>query len=293
MVLEGFGERIGAAFASFLLKLNRSLERQVLGSGIARSIGEYSLKGLIVVVATVASSSLPLAYILYLKGFSLVKAAVAAVLAGVMAFSVSLAAVIALPSILYKSRASKLEPRFPLIASALATRLMAGMNLSSALLDLKERDLEMLREFKVELEYLSSAIKSGVEASKALDFAASITPSRSLRNLFSSLSMAARTGTGVSEVIDTLLREYLFSVETEIDKVTSSLGALIELFVSVSVMLPIAIGVVGLLLLFKPAGAGMLLDFRTILFVSTFMLVPAVAVGVVVVADSMISRIRI
>jgi len=278
-------------FEALLSSLNPSLGDQVLGSGLSPSPSRYAAAGLAVLVASV--SLVAAAWLLAASRLLRLPAGVAAAGAILASVSVSmfvLAVLTALPRIAYGSRGSRLEPRFPLLASSLATRLLAGSTLSGALLELAEREIADLEEFRVELEFVASSVRLGAPLDAVLEAAARITPSTSLKSLFSALAAAARTGAGVEDIIDTVLREYLFNVEMEIDRVTAGLGAYMEIFVAASVMLPIAIGVVGLLLVFNPIPG---LDFNTLLFATTFILTPMTAAGIIVLADSLVSRIRL
>lgn len=283
--------RLTEWFMRVLVSLNQDIERQVLGSGVSRSLYRYASRSLLALTLTAGLvgtlASLFAALVLHMPWAA---AVVAGVLASVSASAAVLAALITLPRLAYSSRGARLEPLFPLIASALVTRLLAGINLSNAVLEVAEEEAGELREFRVELEYLSSLLRAGVAPERAFEEAARITPSTSLRSLFSALATAAKTGAGIEEIVDTVLREYLFNVETEIDRVSSSLGAYMELFVAASVMLPIAVGVVGLLLVFSPIPG---LSFNTLLFVTTFILVPMTAAGIMVLSDMTVSRIRL
>ena len=278
-------------FTRVLAAFNPLLGDQVLGSGLSSSPRRYAATGLALMVlvdAVVAVGGFLL--LTHVLGLSVAAALAAVGLSLVSATSLVMTVLVSLPRIAYASRGSRLEPRFPLLASSLATRLLAGSTLHGAVLELAERELEELREFRVELEYLRGAVRLGAPLDRAFEAAARITPSTSLKSLFSALAAAARTGAGIEDIIDTILREYLFNVEMEIDRVTAGLGAYMEIFVAASVMLPIAIGVVGLLLVFNPIPG---LDFNTLLFTTTFILTPMTAAGIIVLADNLVSRIRL
>jgi flagellar protein FlaJ len=285
-------ESIIEKFAGLLMRLNPLIEYQVLGSGLSKSIYKYaSTTLLLLVIATLSTSSL---IAIFFKEYGAYVSTIAGLLAGITTFTSGLALVIAVPGTFYKNRGSTLEPRFPLFASALLSRLLSGSTLAYAILDMAERDLRDLPWFKIEMEYLSSMTKAGIDVHEALERAAHITPSPSLKRLFSSLAVASRTGSGVTEIVDTLLRDFLFAVETEIDRVTSSLAALLEFYVSLSVMLPVVVGVVGLLLLF-PLGRPLpsWLNFNSMLFLATFILTPIVSALVIILSDSIISKVRV
>ncbi|OWJ55546.1 type II secretion system F family protein [Pyrodictium delaneyi] len=277
-------ERLGERF-------NPDLRYHVLGSGLSSSLERYTLAYLVVMVIVVSSVAMIVWIALYLRlGVQPVIASIAALGAAFASFVLMLALYIAIPVVAYKNRGGRLEPRFLLFAEALATKLLAGAGLAESFMRLYEKELKELREFRIELEYIASGIKAGMPVETVLEEAARITPVYSLRRLLAGLSAAARTGTGVNEIVLSSITEYLYGLEVEIEKLSSSLGAILEVFVAVSVMLPVAIGVVGLLLVFQPIPG---LSFDSLLFLSTFILVPMMSAAVIVIVDSMVSRIRV
>ena len=280
---RGLAERL-------LLTLNPELERHVLGSGLSDSLRRYSLLAL--AAAAAASAATGLLGLLYAtrSGVGMPWALLGLLLGWAAGFSLSLAVAIQLPRMLYNSRGSMLEPRFPLFAAGLASRLAAGSTLSAAFMDMYERELRDLPEFRIELEYIVSGLRAGLEPSLVLERAAWLTPSTSLRSLLAALAVSAKSGSGLSEVVDALVREYLFNVEGQVDRVVSGLGALLEMFVAASVMLPVALGVVGLLLAFQPLPG---LSFNSLAFLVTFIVTPIVAAATIVLADSIVSKVRL
>ncbi len=292
MGLRSSIESIVEKFVNLLTRLNPLIEYQVLGSGLSKSIYRYAstVLALLIIITALASSLIAL----FFREYGIHISVVSSILAGISMFTFGLALAISLPGTFYKNRGSTLEPRFPLFASALLSRLLSGATLAYAILDMAERDAHDLPWFKIEIEYLSSMVKSGVDVHEALERVAYITPSPTLRRLFSSLAVASRAGSGMTEIVETLLRDFLFAVETEIDRVTSSLAALLEFYVSLSVMLPVVVGVVGLLLLF-PLGRPLpsWLNFNSILFLATFILTPIVSALVIILSDSIISKVRV
>ncbi len=280
----------GSRLARLLLALNPGLAREVMGSGLAGSLEGYASTVGLLLAAAAAAAGLGVGVYAYASGASPAEALVASALAVVAAASLVLAVAIELPRVAYRNRGAVLEPRFPLFAAGLAARLAAGSTLSGALLDMYERELGDLPEFRVELEYIASGLRAGFEPSAVLEGAAWLTPSPSLRGLFASLASASRAGTGLADVVDSLVREYLFNVEGQVDRVVNSLGALLELFVAASVMVPVALGVLGLLLMFQPLP---MLSFRAVAFLVTFILTPMVAAATIVIADSIVSKVRL
>jgi len=275
------------------LCLDPDLEYHVLGSGIARSLDSYTagFSAALVLLVTLVPA-LVAGYLYAVRHSSLM----ASILVGAgLVFSlglVGLALYVMLPIMAYKGRASRLEPRFLSFASALATRVLAGSGIASAFIELWEREREELREFSTELEYIVSAIRIGAPLDEVLSEAARITPSPSLKSLLGGLSAAARTGSSIEEVIDTAISEYLYASESYVENLSSSLGALLEVFVAIGAMLPVALGVVALLFAVQPPKTP-LLSFDNILFISTFILIPATSAAIAVIADSMASRVRV
>jgi len=287
---------IVAALARLGEKLNPDLRYHVLGSGLSSSLERYTLAYLIVMLVAVSAAAVSILVVAYIGlGLPILLTVIVALGAAFTVFILMLALYISIPVLAYKNRGSRLEPRFLLFAEALATKLLAGAGLSEAFIMLYEKEAKELKEFLLEMEYIVSGIKSGIPVETVLEEAARITPAPSLRSLFTGLAAAARTGTGVREIITASVTEYLYSLEIEIEKLSNSLGAILEVFVASCVMLPVAIGVVGLLLAISFQGALVIpgLSIDMLLFLSTFIIIPMLSAAVIVIVDSMVSRVRI
>ncbi|WP_228546771.1 type II secretion system F family protein [Hyperthermus butylicus] len=278
------------AFAALGEKLDPLLRYHVVGSGIASSFERYVVLFLAATVAVVFLAGILPAVMLYIQGFPAIIAAVFGAGGALIAFIVMLAIYIALPMLAARNRGQKLEARFLLFAQALATRLLAGAGLIETFERMYREDLRELKEFSIELEYIVSGIRAGIPVDRVLEEASKLTPSPSLHSLLAGLSAAARTGSGLREVVDAAISEYLSTQETEIDRLTNSLGALLEFYMAAAVMLPVSIGVVGLLLVFQQVAG---LSFDAILFLTTFIGIPVTVAVVVIMADMIVSRLRI
>lgn len=276
-------------------KLDPDLRYHVLGSGLSTSLERYTLAYLIVMAIAVPSVAAAVFTLLEYRGLPATVAAAAAAGSGLATFTIMLASYISLPMLAYANRGSKLEPRFLLFAESLSTKLLAGADLATAFIMTYEKEAEELRDFLLEVEYIASGLRAGMPPEGVLEEAARLTPSPSLKRLFTSLAAAARTGTGVREIVLAAIREHLYSLETEIERLSRSLGAILEVYVAASAMLPVAVGVVGLLLAIGFQGAAAIpgLNINSILFLLTFVAVPVVSATVVVLVDSMLSRVRI
>ncbi len=274
---------------SIAKKIDSDFDYHVLGSGISKSVESYNgVMSFITIVLVLLAGFLPwgLFYgdipIPHLIVFS-IGVSFSTVLLGIGLY-------ISLPLVLFRNRGARLRPFFLLFTSSLATRLIAGSGLAEALLRMYEEELEDLKEYEIELRYIASMLRSGKSLEEVLSDAAKLTPSIDLRTLFVGLSSAAYTGTGVLEVLSTTLTNFIHETEARIEHVTRSLGALLEVFVATSVMVPVAIGVVGLLLVFQPIPG---LSFDTLLFIATFLVVPAISITTIIIADTIISRVKI
>ncbi|BEP17877.1 hypothetical protein PYJP_12290 [Pyrofollis japonicus] len=272
--------------------INPDLEYHVLGSGISSSLDKYTAWYLLVFLLLVLLVPSMVAALLYARGFPLLVSIVVGIGLAVSTALIGIALYVMIPALIYQSRGSKLEPRFLSLASALSTRILAGSGIAEAFIQVWREEREELKEFSIELEYISSMIKAGVPVDEALSRAAKVSPSPSVKSLLGSLAAAARTGSNVEEIINTIVSEYIHTTESYVENLSSSLGALLEIFVAFGAMLPVAIGVVALLFAIQPPRTP-LLSFDNILFISTFIVVPATSAAIAVLADSMVTRIRV
>jgi flagellar protein FlaJ len=272
-------------------RIDPELRYKVIGSGIARSLDRYARRySMVALPLVVVIPVLAFLHARFVLGASLpVCAAFAAGVAG-SALTIAVAAFVGVPLAAYNMRASKLDPRFLLFATALALRLYSGLGIGESFVRMYEEDREELPEFRVELEYIASRIRAGESPERVLADAAKVTPSRYLKGLFSSLSGAFRTGVGLRESLEAYVNEFLMTVEVAADEVSQLLGGLLEVFIAFSIMMPVVMGVAALLLAVYPV-AGLSAD--TILFVTTFVAVPAVSASVAVLSDMIVSRVRI
>jgi len=279
-------------FVDYVMKigasLNPQLEAQVIGSGIASSFRRYATIISIILVAIPLALSLLIA-VMMLPKYPLYVAVTSAAGSALIAVLLILALYISIPSLAAKNREDLLERRFLLLATMLASMIFSGVGIGEAFLKLGRNVPPELEPFRLELEYIASLLSTGRPVHEALESAARITPSQTLRSLFMGLAAAARTGTGVVEALDATVSEYLSVRETEVDRITNSLGALLEFYMTIAVMLPIGIGVVGLLLAIQPIKG---LSFNLLLALTSFLLVPTAVVTVVILAESIASRIK-
>ncbi|NOZ88417.1 MAG: type II secretion system F family protein [Crenarchaeota archaeon] len=270
--------------------MNPGLARETVGSGLAGSLEGYAAMVKLLLLAAAGVAAPVVGVYVYASGATVIEALAASLLAAAAAAMLVIVAATQLPRVVYRNRGALLEPRFPLFAAGLAARLAAGSTLSGALLDMYDKELPDLPEFRVELEYIASGLRAGFEPAVVLEGAAWLTPSQSLRSLFASLAEASRTGTGLVDVVDNLVKEYLLNVESQVDRVVNGLGTLMEFFIALSVMVPVVLVVLGILLAAQPLPA---LSFKTAAFLAVFVATPVTAAVTIIVADMIVSKVRV
>ncbi len=265
----------------------------VLGGGVASSVAGFCRAAGIGLAATLAGgyAAALAAFTLLTPWLGLPTAAwlAAAAVAGVM-LPLYLALAAGVPMAVYRSRGSTLEARFLPFAMSLALLLTGGLKVSDALRYMRERLLRDLPEFRIELEYIASNLEMGRPVDAVLIEAARLTPSPSLRALLLSLARAARMGLHAATVVEHSIRTYLSTYAILVEKASTSLGFLFEVYVVLGLVVPIIVGIVALLMAVYPVLG---LSVEAVIVASMFALIPLVSVAVLVAADAVMSRLRI
>lgn len=264
----------------------------IIGSGIARSLEEYCTGSSLLLLGLAGFIGLIVFYFSWTRlGLALAYSAIAASIAGLaIGLPLGLALTIALPTASYNNRRSKLEARF-IVYSMILSMLLAGQAKLSEAFQVLARDYrDDLKDFSIENDYISSSLRLGRGLEETLEDAALITPSPTLKTLYTSLARASRVGIPPLEVVREVTEMYLNNYNMMVEKTLTSLGGIFEMFVSTAILLPVIVGVMGLLYAFMPVGG---ISFEQLLFLTIFVLVPIVSVVVVIISDSLISRLRV
>ncbi|MEB2836212.1 MAG: hypothetical protein GSR80_000234 [Desulfurococcales archaeon] len=279
--LYRIAERLGLAGPAD--KLASKLDVYIRGSGL-----RVSPRGYAALVFLSSISSLALAPILLVLtrnpllslGASLVISAVAYVLG------------YSYPMVRYRNRGEMLEIKVIKLEMYMLSAFLSTPSYRDALYKLYER--RDLVGFEVELEEAARymALQRG-DAAEALARAASITPSRTTRALLESLRGLLQAGFGLVEYLRWALASHYSQVEARYRAALDSLSMLMEIYMALAVLAPV-LTIIGIIALYgigtsivKPT-----INPQLIIGAVAFVVSPAVALWVLITADSIISRLR-
>ncbi len=273
-----------------LLSSYTKLEPIVIGSGIATSFEKYARVSSIAILIALVTTSMVMGYI----GFTATKNIIVAVLAGTLiplalVLPLSIALYLSLPSIVYSHRRDILESKFPIFAMNLSLLLVGGMSLIKAFEQLIERKSRDLSRYRIELDMIISLVRLGVPIDEALRRAANITPSPSMRDLLMSLASAAKVGSSLVDVVKMNIQSYNDRYALRVEKTVNSIGALMETYLALALMVPMLVAVAAVLFLL----VGGEFQFISMMSLTTFFLVPFISIVMMILVDSMISKLRV
>jgi len=261
-------------------------EAYVVGGGIANSLEEYASRAsrmAILATASIFAALIPL----FAEFFGSLRAsALSALVALGAVLPASIAFSAAAPRIAYSNRGTVLEARFPLLLAYISTLAASGLGVAKIFEELEKR-IEEVREFRVEVELANSYIRVGVPVQEALTRVAAVTPSRSLRRLLNSFAGASTAGGDLLQIASAAFDEYTALFSHRVEGYISSVGALMEVFIAVALILPLlAATMVGLL---SVAPAGLLTP--ELVLILTLVVTPTTSAAVLVLADMLTSRV--
>jgi len=210
----------------------------------------------------------------------------------IIAYLLALTILILIPVMKFRSRGELIDIKIPILQSYLATLALSGMSSERILLRLYE--LRKLIGIDIEFEEIAkSLLLRGEDVTKALDRAIEITPSSRLATILAALKGLATTGTGLVDYVRMSFTESLSVLETKARMAYSSLSILIEVFISLTVLLPVVVLLVVIALfsfggaLYRPP-----IHPKIIVGLVSFIVVPFVSLGLLVVVDSILSKVR-
>ncbi|MDT7867696.1 MAG: type II secretion system F family protein [Acidianus sp.] len=271
-----------------VIRMRPDLDNLVLGSGISQSLDRYCdsvVMPLLVIVPAalvVAGFALALPHGLYM-------AVLVAALLAIMGFLLSLALSGVIPAFRFSSRSDAMEAKFHAFASTLALLLAGGREVHEALLGLYDYRDE-LKEFSVEIDYLHKSLSLGGDPSKVLRRLSEITPSRSVKVLAESLAKAVETGSDPLSVVRYQLETYINYYYSLVDRVSATVGSLLEMFLAVGLILPILVTIAALLF---AAYAVKGLSPMSLVTLAVFIILPIVSMMTVVLVDNQMSKLKL
>ena len=270
------------------MRLKPNIENLVIGSGTSASLDKYCDR-----VVAPASVGLPAAlavigFLIGLRGGVYTAVAVGAVL-GLIGVPLTVLLAAYMPAFRFSSRGDVLEAKFHTFASTLAFLVAGGESLAQALTEL-HKYREDLKEFSVEIDYLYRSVSLGQDPAEVLRRLSEITPSRSVQVLAESLAKAVETGSDPLSVIRYQLETYINYYYSLVDRISSSIGTLLEMFLSLGLLLPILVTIAALLF---AAYAIKGLSPMSMIVLAVFIVLPIVSAMTVVLVDNQMSKLKL
>ncbi len=257
------------------------LEDYVLGAGVS-SLEEYAATSAKLTLITVLTTFI-LASTFYSVPHGL------AISLGVV-FPLCYAASLSHVILKYRSRGTVMEAKFPLLASLMSLVITSEKDISKVFDVLSRSYREVLKDFRVELEMITSLIKLNYPVNEALARVARITPSPTFREVLLSLSASVMIGAEPLEIMNTVTSKYLEKYSLKVEKVVNELSVMLEIYLAIALLTPVIIGSLGALLVLNPVGG---ISFELVVFVLSYLVVPASSLASMVLIDAMISKVMI
>ncbi len=270
-----------------LLKLK--LDIYVVGSGISSSIERYFIEASrYTLIAILVAISTILLYI-HSIGLPLLNSILLVVVASLLLLLTSIEFTVILPKILYRSRGSTIESKAILLLSATTLLLTGGQNIQNVFENLPKALGKDYRYFSIEIDFVKSLTRLGTPLDIALRKAAEITPSATIKEFLSTLASISNIGGDTPSIMRQQLDRYIARYEIGVEKAVESLNIYMEVFVALALLIPVLVGSIAVLTLLHPIAG---VSFEYIMFLSSFILLPLSTVVVIVLADTIVSRIR-
>lgn len=282
-------ETLCNSFYSFYRGLG--IDRLVVGSGLSSSLERYTSTVFKLVCGVLASVFLLLLAVLHNLYYPDVylSTAVALLFSMSVVLPTSIAISIALPKFMYSSRGSVVESKMPVLLSAMAFLSSAGLSLHEIVSSIGSFLGDDYRFFSIELDLARSYIRIGVPFEEALRRIASITPSQSFRELLLGLSSLSVVGGDIGSFVRSMFDRYVSRYELMIEKAVNSLNVYMEVYVAVSLLVPVLAGSTAILFILSPVAG---ISFEAFMALITFIMIPVPSAVIIVLADTIVSRLR-
>ncbi len=269
----------------------RKLEPVVIGSKLSSSFDRYARiaslgTSLSMLVLGIVAGLLAYGY----TGNALLAGAIAIIVAVAIVFPLSFAITILLPSFVYSHRRSILESKFPLLAMTLSLLLASGSGIVRAFEELEKRFLDELKHFDLEVYMVNSLVRVGMPIDEALQKVAAITPSLSVKELFTGLASVARVGGDPAAVVNSIMSNYISRYAILVEKTVNDLGIMMEVYLAFALLVPIVLGSVAVLFLLSPMPG---ISFEAMTFLTIFIVIPVISIAILVIVDSIVSKLRV
>ena len=280
----------GKGIYNFLLKTLGWLDSYLVYSGFNIPLRRY-VATLILITLITFSASLPLTYVLHALFFetSVVFNLVASIILSLIVSAIILGLFVYIPVFKAKSRLELLETRLPYIVSYMAILSYAGRNVETIIAKLTEKG----KLFGIEepaTRMLRKIFILGQDTAKMLMDEARKTPSIVYSSLLESLAGIVETGKGLSEFLESEFMNLLRSREAKIKEAMNSMAVLMEIFISLVIVLPLVLTIM-LSIMASLGTVALPIDPLLLLFLMYFIVAPSIATMIVLMIDSLISKI--
>jgi len=190
----------------------------------------------------------------------------------------------------YRSRRDVMEARFPLLISLMSLVTTSEKNISRVFEVLDRNYREVLKDFQVELDMITSLVKLNYPINEALARVAKITPSPTLREVLLGLSTSLIIGSEPLELMSTVTSKYLEKYTLKVERTVNELGIMLEIYLAIALLAPVVIGSLGTLLVLSPVGG---ISFELIVFILSYIVVPASSIASMILIDAVVSKVMI
>jgi flagellar protein FlaJ len=276
---------------NLIYKINHDISYLVIGSGISKNLSDYCKKAVLIYLF-LPTLLWEVAYI-YMglnPKYDLEKIIVFSILTAIIGYIISIFISVLIPSFKYSSRKDLLEAKFHVFASSLTSILAGGEGLAIALQIFSTKYENELKEFNVELNYIKALSNLNVDPVTILEDLSKITPSPSLKLFCQSLARGERAGADLVQIAQDSINSYLNFYYSLVEKVSASIGTLLESFLVVGIVAPVLVGVMGMLFTVMPVSS---LSFSSLIILVIFILIPIVSIITAVLADNQSSKLKL
>ncbi len=266
------------------------LEIYIVGSGISPSINRYTyVSSLSMLISSITIFIVSFIYTLYVLSITIPIAIVVSTIFSIVAIFLVLAMTIAIPRVMYFNRSRILESKAILLLMAVSLLSASGLSIYSVFERIPNILGKNYKYFSIEIDRAIYMVRAGIPIDEVFSDIARITPSQILRELFSSLSSFSRVGGDLGRVVEGILMRYISRYELEIEKISNTLSIYAEIYVALSLLIPILMGFLAMLFLIYPVGG---ISFEAVIFLSTCIIIPISSLVIMILSDVAVSRFR-
>ena len=274
-----------------VILLHRNLEPLVIGSKISSSFDRYARISSLCILFAIVGTGITSSIFIYNYVKNVFISIVACILISIcVVFPLALALAIAIPSFVYSNRRSLLEAKFPLLAMTLSLLLASGIGIAKAFNELEKRFLEELKYFDLEVRMVNSLIRIGIPIDEALHRVSYITPSPSMKELLVGLASVARVGGDPATIVNSIMAGYIDRYGILVEKTVNDIGIMMEMYLAFALLVPVVLGSIAVLFLLYPIP---MLPFEALMFLTIFILIPIASITILIIVDTMVSKLRV